>query len=34
VWYYLKYVLGFKRVRLYDGSWSEWGNMVGMPVEF
>ena len=26
-------LLGYQRVRLYDGSWTEWGNMVGMPVE-
>jgi thiosulfate/3-mercaptopyruvate sulfurtransferase len=25
--------LGFKLVRLYDGSWVEYGNMVGVPVE-
>ncbi|QGA69359.1 sulfurtransferase [Sulfolobus sp. E11-6] len=33
VWYALKEVLGFKLVRLYDGSWVEYGNMVGVPVE-
>ncbi|MEM4956396.1 MAG: rhodanese-like domain-containing protein, partial [Metallosphaera sp.] len=33
VWFYLKYLLNIPRVRLYDGSWSEWGNMVGVPVE-
>ncbi|AWR99075.1 sulfurtransferase [Metallosphaera hakonensis] len=33
VWYYLKFLMGFPKVRLYDGSWSEWGNMVGVPVE-
>jgi thiosulfate/3-mercaptopyruvate sulfurtransferase len=26
-------LLGFTRVRVYDGSWTEWGNLVGMPVE-
>lgn len=29
----LKELLGYPRVRLYDGSWSEWGNLVGAPVE-
>ncbi len=29
----LTQLLGFKRVRVYDGSWSEWGNMVGVPIE-
>ncbi|BCS92416.1 sulfurtransferase [Metallosphaera javensis (ex Sakai et al. 2022)] len=33
VWFYLKYLLNFPSVKLYDGSWSEWGNMVGVPVE-
>ena len=32
-WFALKYLLGCPRVRNYDGSWTEWGNMVGMPVE-
>lgn len=32
-WFVLKYLLGFPRVRNYDGSWTEWGNMVGVPVE-
>jgi len=32
-WFVLKYLLGFPDVRNYDGSWTEWGNMVGMPVE-
>jgi thiosulfate/3-mercaptopyruvate sulfurtransferase len=26
-------VLGYKKVRSYDGSWTEWGSMVGMPIE-
>jgi thiosulfate/3-mercaptopyruvate sulfurtransferase len=29
----LKELLGYPKVRLYDGSWSEWGNMVGVPIE-
>ncbi|HZB97209.1 MAG TPA: sulfurtransferase [Candidatus Sulfotelmatobacter sp.] len=32
-WFVLKYLLGFPNVRNYDGSWSEWGNTVGVPVE-
>jgi thiosulfate/3-mercaptopyruvate sulfurtransferase len=33
VWTALNYLLGFDHVRIYDGSWTEWGSMVGMPVE-
>jgi len=29
----LRELLGYRKVRLYDGSWSEWGNMVGAPIE-
>lgn len=32
-WFVLKYVLGFNNVKNYDGSWTEWGNLVGMPIE-
>jgi thiosulfate/3-mercaptopyruvate sulfurtransferase len=32
-WFALKYLLGFDNVRNYDGSWSEWGNLVGAPIE-
>lgn len=32
-WFVLKYLLGFKNVRNYDGSWTEWGNLVGAPIE-
>ena len=31
-WYVLKYLLGFDNVTNYDGSWTEWGNLVGAPV--
>ena len=32
-WFLLKYLLGYPKVSNYDGSWTEWGSMVGMPVE-
>ena len=32
-WFVLKYLLGFDKVTNYDGSWTEWGNLVGVPVE-
>ena len=31
-WFVLKYLLGRKDVKNYDGSWTEWGNLVGAPV--
>lgn len=32
-WFVLKYLLGFENVRNYDGSWTEWGNLVNVPIE-
>ena len=32
-WFVLKYLLGYSKVRNYDGSWTEWGNMIGNPIE-
>jgi len=32
-WFVLKYLLGYENVRNYDGSWTEWGNLVGVPIE-
>jgi thiosulfate/3-mercaptopyruvate sulfurtransferase len=32
-WFALSYLLGYDRVRNYDGSWTEWGNGVGLPIE-
>jgi thiosulfate/3-mercaptopyruvate sulfurtransferase len=32
-WFVLKYLLGYPDVKNYDGSWTEWGNLVGVPVE-
>jgi len=32
-WFVLKYLLGFDNVRNYDGSWTEWGNAVRVPIE-
>jgi thiosulfate/3-mercaptopyruvate sulfurtransferase len=31
-WFVLKYLLGYGDVRNYDGSWTEWGNLIGAPV--
>jgi thiosulfate/3-mercaptopyruvate sulfurtransferase len=32
-WFVLKYLLGYPDVRNYDGSWTEWGNMIANPIE-
>jgi thiosulfate/3-mercaptopyruvate sulfurtransferase len=32
-WFVLKYLLGYENVKNYDGSWTEWGNLVGAPIE-
>jgi len=32
-WFVLTYLLGYSTVRNYDGSWTEWGNLVGAPIE-
>jgi len=32
-WFVLKYLLGYPFIKNYDGSWTEWGNLVGVPVE-
>ncbi len=32
-WFVLRYLLGYRNVKNYDGSWTEWGNLVGVPIE-
>jgi thiosulfate/3-mercaptopyruvate sulfurtransferase len=32
-WFVLSYLLGYLKVRNYDGSWTEWGNLIGAPIE-
>jgi len=32
-WFVLKYLLGYGNVKNYDGSWTEWGNLIGAPIE-
>lgn len=32
-WFVMTYLLGFEKVKNYDGSWTEWGNIVGAPIE-
>jgi thiosulfate/3-mercaptopyruvate sulfurtransferase len=31
-WFALTYLLGYQNVRNYDGSWTEWGNLIGAPI--
>lgn len=32
-WFVLHYLLGYPEVRNYDGSWTEWGSLIGVPIE-
>jgi thiosulfate/3-mercaptopyruvate sulfurtransferase len=32
-WFALRYLLGYPDVRNYDGSWTEWGSLIGVPIE-
>jgi thiosulfate/3-mercaptopyruvate sulfurtransferase len=32
-WFVLTYLLGYDSVKSYDGSWTEWGNLIGAPIE-
>ena len=32
-WFVLRYLLGYRNVKNYDGSWTEWGNAVRAPIE-
>ena len=32
-WFVLKYLLGYPNVKNYDGSWTEWGNIIGNPID-
>ncbi|MGH2374156.1 MAG: sulfurtransferase [bacterium] len=32
-WFVLTYLLGYKQVRNYDGSWTEWGSLIGAPID-
>ncbi|MEK7875646.1 MAG: rhodanese-like domain-containing protein, partial [Pseudomonadota bacterium] len=33
LYFALTQLLGYQRIRVYDGSWTEWGNLVGVPIE-
>jgi len=32
-WFVLNYLLGYPKIRNYDGSWTEWGSLIGAPIE-
>ena len=32
-WFALKHLLGYEHVRNYDGSWTEWGSVINVPIE-
>ena len=32
-WFALTHILGYENVKIYDGSWTEWGSIVGVPIE-
>jgi len=32
-WFALTHILGYENVKIYDGSWTEWGSMVNAPIE-
>lgn len=32
-WFVARYLLGYPRIKVYDGSWTEWGSIVGFPIE-
>jgi thiosulfate/3-mercaptopyruvate sulfurtransferase len=31
-WFIARFILGYKQVKVYDGSWTEWGSIVGFPI--
>ena len=33
VWFAMVFILGYTNVQVYDGSWTEWGSIVGFPIE-
>ncbi len=32
-WFAMKFILGYENAKIYDGSWTEWGSIVGFPIE-